>query len=166
KKWFEKENPYAIQEIAATLIESARKGYWNATDQDIQELAQTFIASVAEHGISAGLITGGNTKLYDYTRQISKAPGERLQPELLAQFEKQIQHAPGKPGKGTKLDQPDEKQKPEETKQVQGKEMEKVEKQPQALSSTWQALGVAIAVLLLVILGYRLRRFPKGKSRL
>jgi cobaltochelatase CobN len=62
--------------------------------------------------------------------------------------------------------QPPEEQKPKETEQVRGKEMEKVEAQPQVRSSiSWWVIGIAIAVPLLLIIGYRWRRFPRSKSR-
>jgi len=33
REWFEKENPHALAEIAATLLEASRTGHWNASPE-------------------------------------------------------------------------------------------------------------------------------------
>ncbi|HIE29956.1 TPA: cobaltochelatase subunit CobN, partial [Candidatus Poribacteria bacterium] len=164
--WFEAENPYAFQEMTEILLETIRKGYWDADEEMRREIAELYARSVARHGESGGLRGGGNVKLERFVEELLKAPGTRELTALLAQYQLKVKES-STPGKGTGLDQPAEEQKPKETEQVRGKEMEKVEERPQqTLSSTsWKLLGVAIAALFLVVLGYRLRRFPKGKSR-
>jgi cobaltochelatase CobN len=149
QEWFDEQNPYAVQEIVATLLESVRKGYWSATDKDIQELTRTFIASVSEHGLSAGLITGGNSKLVDYVKRIYNAPGASPQPDLLAKFESQLQHSAGPPG---------------DLERVRGKRLEKnvSDKERTGSEKTLRSILpeeilTGLAVLLLIYIGYRVR---------
>lgn len=66
--WFEKVSPHALQEIAATLLEAARKGYWKASRPQVEQLAALYAESVQKHGDSGGLVSGGNTRLSDFVR--------------------------------------------------------------------------------------------------
>lgn len=86
KEWFEQVNPHAIQEIAAAMLEASRKGYWNADPTEIQTLAELYADSVARHGLSSGVISGGNEKLRDLVAQrLASAPGkEALAKAMLA----------------------------------------------------------------------------------
>ncbi len=78
-EWFEANNPHASQEILATMLEAARKGYWDPTSQRLAELAGRYMGSVAEHGISGGLVTGGNAALDRFVRErVGEPPSERL----------------------------------------------------------------------------------------
>ncbi|MCB9832070.1 MAG: cobaltochelatase subunit CobN [Planctomycetes bacterium] len=77
KDWFERVNPHARQEILATMIEAARKSYWHADDETLERLERDFADSVARHGLSAGLVTGGNEKLQDLVRARLDAPGDQ-----------------------------------------------------------------------------------------
>ncbi len=46
---FSEKNPYALQEVTAVMLESARKGMWHATEQQLQEVAQLHTKLVVEH---------------------------------------------------------------------------------------------------------------------
>ena len=165
REWFEAENPYAFQEMTEILLETIRKGYWNADEEMKRNLAELYARSVARHGEGGGLRGGGNVKLERFIEEQLKAPGTRELEALLAQYQLKVKES-STPGKGTGLDRPEEKQKPKDTEQVRGKEMEEVEAQPRLLSSiSWWVIGIVIVVLFLLILGYRLRGFPGGKSR-
>jgi cobaltochelatase CobN len=149
QEWFNEQNPYALQEIVATLLEAARKGFWHASDKDIQELTKTFIDSVVKHGLSAGLVTGGNTKLVDYVRRIYDAPRANPQPELLAKFEHQLQCSAGPPS---------------HSERVRGKKLEKdISDKEQANSEKTigsiflEEILIGLIVLLLIYVGYRIR---------
>lgn len=73
REWFEKQNPAALQEIAAVMIEASRKGYWKADRKVLGELAQLYAELTVKHGASTGLVAGGNHKLDDLISQL--APG-------------------------------------------------------------------------------------------
>ncbi len=65
QQWFAENNPHAFQEIAATMLEANRKEYWQASPERLQEIARMYAESVVEHGLSGGLVDGGNHKLED-----------------------------------------------------------------------------------------------------
>lgn len=69
-KWFDKHNPYALQEIAAALLEASRKGYWRAPYDLLREIAEAFQKSVRKHGRTHGLFGGSNVKLDEYIRTL------------------------------------------------------------------------------------------------
>ena len=78
-KWFEAKNPHASQEILATMLEAARKGYWPADSERLDEASRRYVASVAEHGLSGGLVNGGNAALDRFVRERVGGPqNERL----------------------------------------------------------------------------------------
>src|SRR6202012_5318720 len=41
QNYFDKQNPYALQSMLSTMLESAEKGYWKATDQQLTAMAKT-----------------------------------------------------------------------------------------------------------------------------
>jgi cobaltochelatase CobN len=77
RQWFEQANPHALQKIAAAMLEADRKGYWKAEPGEVQALAELYADSVARHGLSSGLISGGNEKLQRMvTDRLLAAPGK------------------------------------------------------------------------------------------
>jgi len=66
RQWMEKDNPHALQEMAATMLEASRKGYWHADAKTLKALGQLYQESVAKYSDSNGLISGGNTSLAAY----------------------------------------------------------------------------------------------------
>jgi cobaltochelatase CobN len=75
REWMEKENPHALQEMAATMMEASRKGYWKADEKTLQSLARVYRDSVAAHGESNGLVSGGNKALEQFIGHHLDAPG-------------------------------------------------------------------------------------------
>ena len=59
-EWFDSENPFAYQEVMAVLVEAARKGYWNAAPDVLENLALDYARSLARHGASGSIRTTGN----------------------------------------------------------------------------------------------------------
>ncbi len=81
RKWFRKVNPHAFQDIAAVMLEAARKGFWKADPKVVRSLARIYAESVARFGPSAGLVSGGNRRLEDYVERNLDAPGDRAAAE-------------------------------------------------------------------------------------
>ena len=75
RKWMQQDNPHALQEAAAIMLEAERKHYWHADAAVKAELAKTFTQLVAAYGRSGGIVVGGNQKLKDYIAQLANAPG-------------------------------------------------------------------------------------------
>lgn len=76
REWMETSNPHAFQEMAATMLEASRKGYWKADARTLQTLAARYQQSLAAHGDSNGIVSGGNAHLREYAAQAAgPAPG-------------------------------------------------------------------------------------------
>lgn len=66
KDFFEKRNPSALQEITAVMMETARKGYWKASPEQLSDIAKLHTDLVRQFGPSGGIFTGGNAKLQKF----------------------------------------------------------------------------------------------------
>ena len=67
--FYSKNNPAAMQEVTAVMLETARKGLWNASETMIAELAELHTKLVEEFGASGNGFAGSNLKLQDYIAQ-------------------------------------------------------------------------------------------------
>ena len=63
KQWLDATNPYADQEMTAVLLETARKGFWDASDAQLSELATRHADNVKAFGTSCSSFVCGNTAL-------------------------------------------------------------------------------------------------------
>ncbi|MGB1558627.1 MAG: cobaltochelatase subunit CobN [Oceanococcaceae bacterium] len=75
--FFERENPYALQEITAVMLETARKGLWQASPEQVAELAERHAQNVAEFGPSCTGFTCGNRALKAFIEQALEAGAAR-----------------------------------------------------------------------------------------
>lgn len=71
---FEAKNPYAMQELTAVMLESARKGMWQASDEQIKDIAALHTDLVAKHEAGCSGFICDNAMLRDY---IAKAAPSR-----------------------------------------------------------------------------------------
>lgn len=69
EKFFRNKNPYALQEISAVMMETARKGMWKATDQQLTAVANLHTELVKDYGFSGSGFVGNNTKLQNFIAQ-------------------------------------------------------------------------------------------------
>lgn len=81
--YFERENPAALQEISAVMLETARKGMWNASEEQLNELAALHADLVKKFGAGGSDFSDSNNKLQDF---ISK----RLAPETAREYSDRI----------------------------------------------------------------------------
>lgn len=72
KEYFGKVNPAAIEEMTAVMLETVRKGMWNASPEQIQAMAELHTEMVKEHGASCSGFVCDNPKLRDFIAE--KAP--------------------------------------------------------------------------------------------
>jgi len=88
REWMEKENPHALQEMAATMLEASRKGYWKADGAAVGELSNLYAELAVKHGDSGGLVSGGNRPLEEYVSDVLQAsgtaPGKSLAQQMSA----------------------------------------------------------------------------------
>jgi len=92
-KWMDKENPHALQEIAATMIEAARKGRWDAPAAAVAALSKLYAESVVAHGDSGGLVSGGNKRLEDFVSAKLRSSGIAPAAALAARMSAALRNA-------------------------------------------------------------------------
>ena len=83
EQFFRDKNPAALQEITAVMMETARKGMWQASDEQLRTLAQLHTALVRDYGSSGMGMSAGNAKLQDFISQ-------RVDEPTRAQYKKAI----------------------------------------------------------------------------
>lgn len=69
QEFFKRENPSAMQEITAVMLETARKGMWEATEQQLADLANLHTDLVKEFGSRGAGFSASNAKLQDFIAQ-------------------------------------------------------------------------------------------------
>jgi cobaltochelatase CobN len=90
--WMEKDNPHALSEIAATMLEASRKGYWKATDDQVNSLAALYAETTVKSGDSGGMMSGGNTSFENY---VTSALNKNNAKALAKKFSETVHRAPG-----------------------------------------------------------------------
>ena len=51
REWFEETNPEALAQITERMLEAARKGYWEASEQTLRELVETYTQIDQQHDV-------------------------------------------------------------------------------------------------------------------
>ncbi|MGM9795900.1 MAG: cobaltochelatase subunit CobN [Candidatus Aphodosoma sp.] len=81
--YFEKQNPYAMQEMTAVMMETARKGMWQATDEQLKQLAQLHTDLINKHKPACSEFICNNLKLQDFI-------SEKVNPNTAKKYKKNI----------------------------------------------------------------------------
>lgn len=84
QNFFKQQNPAAMQEITAVMLETARKGMWKASDQQLTDVAKLHTDLVKEFGASGSGFAGSNVKLQDFIAQ-------KTTPESVPEYKQQLQ---------------------------------------------------------------------------
>jgi cobaltochelatase CobN len=84
--FFERTNPYALQEMTAVMLETARKGYWKPDAQVLRDTARLHADLVARHGASGTGFVNDNAALRAFI-------AERLDKDVLPRYEDALQQA-------------------------------------------------------------------------
>lgn len=66
RDYFEKENPAALEEITAVMLETARKGMWKASEEQLADIARMHTELVDKHLPSCSGFVCDNAKLRDF----------------------------------------------------------------------------------------------------
>ena len=98
--WIKQNNPYAYQSMTARMLETARKGNWDASDDVLESLATEYEESVVEDGVTCCHHTCGNPLLNSYVSGMVSVPGfseaiENATQESLEQEETEEQSSSG-----------------------------------------------------------------------
>ncbi|MBI9064274.1 MAG: cobaltochelatase subunit CobN [Marinilabiliaceae bacterium] len=140
--FFEKENPYAFQEMTAVMLETVRKGYWNASPEQVKAMTELHAELVEKYEAGCSGFVCDNAKLRAF---ISK----NLPAEMEQAYTKEIDNMREAPAESTQDNvvlKKDEKENPQ-----------------QEVDLTMQfdlktVGGISVVVLLLIILFIRRKR--------
>ena len=64
--FFDANSPFAYQDMTARMVETIRKGYWEADAATTKRLLSEYVGSVATHGVGCAGHTCGNPRLLQY----------------------------------------------------------------------------------------------------
>ena len=137
-EWFDSENPFAYQEVMAVLVEAARKGYWNATPEVLENLALDYARSLARHGASGSIRTTGNQPFEEF---LEVRVAASVEPRLAGVLRDELRDGTGLHVEGRRL-----------VKHDSSAGVDPIRVSPQAAVA---ALGVLASVF---VLGWRRRR--------
>ncbi len=131
--YFDKNNPYALQDMISTMLEVREKGYWHPTKEVLEKLVKIFAASIARHGVSGSYGTSADPSLHkDVSKLLSTMPD--IKPELIKEYQEKVATATV------------------ELEEVKGYEMKEVKEQKEEkLSTTKVVLGATLIILLIML---------------
>ena len=142
--FFETQNPAALQEMTAVMMETARKGMWPATEQQLADIAELHTRLVNDYDAACSGTVCDNAKLRQYI-------ASKVNPQTAAQYQQQIQKA--RQAQSTASDQQNVVMKKEELSQA--------EKTKHIISNV--AVGVIVVAAIALII-FMVRRRRKGEK--
>ena len=139
-KYFENVNPAALQEITAVMMETARKGMWKASEQQLADVAKMHTELVQKYKPACTGFVCDNAKLREFIAQ-------QAAPEAAKQYKKEIneiREAVADNGdKGMVM-------KKEKMNQDTDRETKKI--------SSWVIVGIVVAAIAILAMLVRKRR--------
>jgi cobaltochelatase CobN len=69
ESYFRDKNPFALQEMTAVMLETARKGMWDASPERLSELASLHVALIRDHKPGCSGFVCDNAKLQEFVGQ-------------------------------------------------------------------------------------------------
>lgn len=146
RNYFEKNNPAALQEITAVMMEAARKGMWKADDSQLKNLAALHTELVNQYAPGCSQFVCNNAKLQDFI-------ASRTDQKSASTYRKQIEKV----------------RQGEQLVSAKGVVMKKEELNERSTPETQNRLsntltGSAVALVVIIILLIMLYRKKKMKS--
>ena len=176
KSFFNKNNPWAQQSMAARMLEADRKDYWKAPEEVKKDLARTYALNVIEKGVACCEHTCNNAMLQKFVTNIISLYG-LLTPKELEQFKMVVAKAVGKTQAEHEAEHAKIREGLKETvEEIQQEETVKAEKEGKPLKgfemveekmeetkvtssgSSWMVMAIVIIILGLVLLGWKRKR--------
>ena len=99
-QWLDAENPFAFQEMAAVLLEAARKGFWDASVSVQRALAMDYVISLERHGASGSTRTTGNRVFEEF---VEVQVAESARPDLISVLRDQLRDGAAPQVEGRRL---------------------------------------------------------------
>ncbi len=94
-EFFEEHNPHAKQGIASRMLEVIRKGYWDASQEIVDDLTKIYVEQVAKHDVACDHLTCDNPDLQNFIREkADQIPS--LDPETMAAWINNVETATGR----------------------------------------------------------------------
>jgi len=87
RQFFEDKNPYALQDLTAVMLETARKGYWHPSEGILHKLARMHAELIASYGAACSYETCGNERLQEFIAGQLNAPGSQVPVEVAAAYQ-------------------------------------------------------------------------------
>ena len=141
KEFFENQNPAALEEMTAVMLETVRKGMWKASEQQVADLTQLHTELVNKYKPSCSGFVCDNAKLRDFI-------ASKVDAQTAAEYQKNIsqirESVAQNDNKGVVM-------KKEELNQV-------AEQQTQQVDSLWIAIAVVLVLVGLAVLMRRRRK--------
>lgn len=132
KDYFKNVNPAALQEITAVMLETARKGMWQASEEQISTLAQLHTEIVNDYKPSCSGFVCNNAKLRDFISSNVDAASAKTYNEHVADIRNEnIADADGMV--------------------MQKEELNDIQKSTSRISGTLVAVGVVICLVIIFI---------------
>ena len=94
-KYFEEKNPAALQQITAVMMETARKGMWKASDEQLAEIAKMHTELVKKYQPACTGFVCDNSKLRQYI-------ADKVDPTTAKQYKQEISEVREAVAKGDK----------------------------------------------------------------
>lgn len=93
QQFFEKSSPFAYQDLTARMIETVRKGNWQADATTQKTLIEEYVGSVSRHGVGCAEHTCGNAKLQQFVMEQGRRLGVPV--PALESFQQAMEQATG-----------------------------------------------------------------------
>ncbi|MBN1187976.1 MAG: cobaltochelatase subunit CobN [Bacteroidales bacterium] len=90
--FFKDKNPYAMQEMTAVMLESARKGFWDPNQATLKELTKLHVELIRDYEAGCSGFVCDNAKLHDF---IEKNISNELKEIYINEINRIIEEAPG-----------------------------------------------------------------------
>ncbi|MDR2388058.1 MAG: cobaltochelatase subunit CobN, partial [Deltaproteobacteria bacterium] len=84
-EFMDQENPWAFQSVTGRLLESVRKGFWQASPEVQKDLSKDYAMSVIMRGVACCDHTCNNPQFHQMVLNLLSIPGV-MSPELVAEF--------------------------------------------------------------------------------
>lgn len=94
KEFFEEASPFALQDMEARMLETIRKGYWDADEATRETLLRDYVASVEKHGVNCSDVGCTNARLMEYIIEEARKAG--IAPASVEALREAVEKATGR----------------------------------------------------------------------
>jgi cobaltochelatase CobN len=92
REFMDENNAWAYQSLTSRMLETTRKGYWDADEEVRRKLAAEYATSVVRRGLACCDHTCNNPQFHQMVMNIISIPG-LMSPELVAEFKLAVENA-------------------------------------------------------------------------